>query len=838
MSAKPQLMLAPRVSPLVRKATFAVRPAVRGKFLWRGDEKLYVRGVTYGPFRPLEDGSEYKTPDAVDQDFAAMASAGINTVRVYTVPPLWLLDLAAEHGLLVLAGLPWEQHVTFLDDRRRTRDIERRVREGVRSLAGHPALFGVTVGNEIPASIVRWHGRKPIERFIHRLYDAAKSEDPDTLVTYVNFPTTEYLDLGFLDFSCFNVYLESREQLGAYMARLQTLAGEKPLVMAEVGLDSLRHGWNKQAATLDWQVRTVFEGGASGLFVFAWTDEWHRGGHDIEDWDFGLTTRDQDQKPSLTAVKEAFAEAPVAARADWPRISVVVCSCNGMSTIADTLDHLAQVAYPDFETIVISDGSTDRTAAIARSYAGVRVIETPNHGLSAARNLGMRVATGEIIAYIDDDAYPDPHWLHYLAHAFLSSSHAAIGGPNLPPPEDGPIAECVARAPGGPIHVLVTDQLAEHIPGCNFAVRKCALEAIGGFDPIYRAAGDDVDVCWRIQERGWTIGFHPAAVVWHHRRNSFRTYWRQQRGYGKAEALLEQKWPEKYNAAGHVNWAGRLYGAGVMRPVSLVQRVYHGTWNSAPFQSLYQPAAPVWQALAQMPEWYMVTAALALLTALGFSWRPLFWAAPLLGLSVLLPLMQIVAAVWRTDFSRPGLRVPTAGLFAIQPLARLWGRFAHGLTPWRRRGSRNRLALRSFRHTTWSETWLPVPDWVERARTNLRSHGVPAAPGGACDRWDLEIRGGLFGSARIRLAVEEHGAGRQLLRWHVWPRVPAGALTAIATLAALALGAAAAHAWTAASVLGGCVMLVVMRVGIECSRALGSVRGALEDFSDQASRLK
>src|SRR3989449_2070196 len=59
------------------------------------------------------------------------------------------------------------------------------------------------------------------------------------------------------------------------------------------------------------------------------------------------------------------------------------------------------------------------------------------------------------------------------------------------------------------------------------AFRTAFLEAVGGFDPRFRTAGDDVDVCWRLQDRGWTLGFHPAAVVWHHRRNSVRTYWRR-----------------------------------------------------------------------------------------------------------------------------------------------------------------------------------------------------------------------------------------------------------------------------------------------------------------------
>src|SRR5207247_2750411 len=186
----------------------------------------------------------------------------------------------------------------------------------------------------------------------------------------------------------------------------------------------------------------------------------------------------------------------------------------------------------------------------------VPLIRTEDRGLSRSRNMGMRAATGDIVAYIDDDARPDPHWLKYLAHTFATSGHAGVGGPNIPPPGDGPIADCVARAPGGPVHVLLSDREAEHIPGCNMAFRRSALAAIDGFDPQFRAAGDDVDVCWRLKERGRTIGFHPAAMVWPHRRNSVRADWMQQTGYGRAAAMLERKWPEKYNGPGDVSWAG------------------------------------------------------------------------------------------------------------------------------------------------------------------------------------------------------------------------------------------------------------------------------------------
>ena len=78
----------------------------------------------------------------------------------------------------------------------------------------------------------------------------------------------------------------------------------------------------------------------------------------------------------------------------------------------------------------------------------------------------------------------------------------------------------VAHAPGGPVHVLLTDQIAEHIPGCNMSFRREALQTVGGFDTRFRVAGDDVDICWRLQESGETIGFCPGAVVVHSRRRS------------------------------------------------------------------------------------------------------------------------------------------------------------------------------------------------------------------------------------------------------------------------------------------------------------------------------
>ena len=824
-------------------APIVERPQARGKFLFVGEEKLWLRGVTYGTMG--DDATGYPDEAVVHADFAAMNRAGLNAVRVYTVPPRWLLDEAARQGLRVMVGLPWEQHIAFLDNPGGARRILARLEQEIAPCLGHPAVLAYAVGNEIPASVVRWHGKRRIERFLKALTAMVRRRDPSALVTYVNFPTTEYLDLPFVDFLSFNVYLEDRAKLARYLARLQNLAGERPLVMAEIGLDSRRNGKTVQAETLRWQLETSFEAGCSGVFVFAWTDEWRRGGHAIEDWDFGLTSRSRRPKPALAAVSQTFAEAPFAEGRAWPRISVVVCSYNGSGTIEETLIHLAKVDYPDFEVIVIDDGSTDATPEIARRY-DVRLVSTPNQGLSAARNLGMELSTGEIVAYTDDDAYPDPDWLKYLAAAFARSDHAAMGGPNIAPPQDGDTAECIANAPGGPLHVLIDDELAEHIPGCNMAYRRDRLMAVGGFDTQFRVAGDDVDVCWKLQAEGDTLGFCAAAMVWHHRRPSISRYLKQQRGYAKAEALLAAKWPEKYNAAGHMSWHGRLYGRGIIQTLMPVQRIYHGPQGTALFQSVYEPAPGVLGSLPLMPEWYFLVGSMVLLSLLGLAWAPLLWLAPFAAAAVAATLWQACQGAMRADFRGRTLsagkiwklRATVAWLHLLQPLARLQGRIQHGIGPWRRSDLTLTPSPAPREDAFWSETWEACETRLQGVEAELHEADRALTVGGDFDRWDVTIHGGLLGGMRAVAMIEEHGAGRQLFRLKAWPTTPRVAWLSVALLTLLTVLAAHDAAWFAAGPLAGAAGAFAALIYASCASASAAWSAALEAYATKAGLIR
>jgi O-antigen biosynthesis protein len=822
-------------TPSQENARSTLRPTVKGKFLFLGDQKIIIRGVTYGPFRPEPDGSEYHTPESAAADFAMISARGLNAVRTYTVPPRWFLDLAHEHSLWVMVGLPWEQHITFLDDPQRMRSIEERVRSGVRHCAGHPAVLCYTIGNEIPAPIVRWHGRRRVEAFLERLYRIAKDEDPTGLVSYINYPTTEYLELPFLDFMGFNVYLETPAKFDSYLARLQNLAGNRPLIMAEIGLDSQRNGEDAQAETLRWMMQSIFSAGCAGAFIFAWTDEWHRGGHDILDWDFGLTTRERRPKAALVAVQETLAQLPFPAEIDWPRISIVICSYNGARTLRNSCAGVMEVDYPDYEVIVVDDGSTDATAAIAHEY-GFTVLTTENRGLSSARNTGWQAATGEIVAYLDDDAYPDPHWLRYLAHTFLTTDFVAVGGPNIAPPGDGPVADAVANAPGGPIHVLLSDCEAEHLPGCNMAFRRWALEAVGGFDPQFRIAGDDVDLCWRLQDQGGRLGYHAAAMVWHHRRNTIWGYWKQQKNYGVAEAMLEHKWPQKYNSIGHLTWHGRLYNSGFGRALPFRKwRIYHGVWGSALFQSLYTTAPGTLWSLPLMPEWNLLSLILLLLSLLGLLWAPLLGVLPLFLICVGTSLVYAYTGASHASFPTPPQswweRVNwsslTMLLYLLQPLARLWGRLSEGLTPWRRRGVGAFAFPRPRVRELWSEKWNSPESRLSLLEWSLRHKNVVVLPGGDFDGWDLEVRGGLLGAVRMCLVIEEHGGGKQMIKLRSWPVFRTLGLLLTLLLTGLAAAAALDGDWFVMAVLAvGAGGLALQAFG-DCAFATASyLRGA------------
>jgi glycosyltransferase involved in cell wall biosynthesis len=589
------------------------------------------------------------------------------------------------------------------------------------------------------------------------------------------------------------------------VARLHNLAGDKPLVLTEFGMDAVRAGEDHQAETLAWQVRSAFEMGAAGTVVFTWTDDWFTGGYQITDWAFGLVNAHRQPRKAYYAVQAAFQEPCPPLPEDPPKISVVVCAYNAAATMRDCLESLTKLSYPNYEAIIVDDGSTDGTGAIADEYPQFKVIHQPNRGLSGARNVGLQAATGEIVAYADSDAMPDPDWLTYLALKFKAGDMAGIGGPNLPPPEHDWVANCVAAAPGSPTHILLDDETAEHIPGCNMAFRKDALDEVEGFDTRYTAAGDDVDICWRLQERGYRIGFSPAAMVWHHRRKTVRSYLKQQMGYGKAEAMLLHKHPDRFNSLGNARWAGRIYGGIRNRLAASQSFIYYGPFGSGLFQRVYQ-APTSW--LADFPlslEWNLLTA----LLLLGGLLSPLFSVLGLLsgGASA----WRVVQRALSTDIAvthHKGLgRVLVGALSYIQPLARGWARFKRVLADdlHRHRPQNWKRHLRAMvvypwrRHTVlsyWTDAGVEKETLLQGLLHQLREAGYPTLTDSGWNPWDLTIDAHLWARIPIEVVAENHGGEKRLVRFRLsckFASLSKGLLWACGGF--LVLGLLHAHPW-------------------------------------------
>jgi glycosyltransferase involved in cell wall biosynthesis len=753
-------------------------PQVRAvaKFFFEGDRKFFVKGVTYGPFKPDAEGNYFGHPEQVDADLALMRQVGLNVIRVYHAPPRWFLDRCAAAGLRVLITLPWAKHVEFLRRKKARDEITRSVRNAVKSYAGHPAVFGYLVGNEISSTMARWLGVRRVTEFVEHLIRIGRALDPDVLFSYATYPPTEYLLPQNVDFFCFNVYLHNQNDFERYLLRLQNLTEEKPLILGEFGMDTIRHSQEEQAEMLGWHIDSVVKCGLAGTIFFSWTDEWYTGEQEITDWAFGIVTRDRQPKKAFHMLREKLGREnsilPHRPLARTPSVSVIVCSYNGAKTLAACLESLGRLNYPDYEVILIDDGSTDDTAYIASQFPQVRYIHQANHGLSHARNTGAAAANGEVLVYTDSDCMADVDWLYYMIGTLTSGNYAGAGGPNITPPAKNWIQACVAAAPGGPSHVLLTDTVAEHIPGCNMAFYKWAFDSAGGFDPEYRKAGDDVDFCWRLQQAGHVIAFSPTAVVWHHRRFTLRAFFKQQDGYGEAESLLRFKHLIFFGPTGTAKWRGQIYGAPrfswfLNRPI-----IYHGVFGEGFFQSMYPTPQSDIAAYLGSIEWFALT---IFLFGLGI-FLPSLRIVPyvMLGGTLCVALSYMVRARIEPKFDTVAARLVVMFLAFVQPLVRGFSRYFTWLhfkrTPRNVIRAHEQLpAVARFagflgRRVFWSEEGRDRHHLLGAIFQLLEEEGWRYSTDSGWNEWDIQIYGNFWWSVVLQTVTEYHGEAKCLTR--------------------------------------------------------------------------
>jgi len=340
------------------------------------------------------------------------------------------------------------------------------------------------------------------------------------------------------------------------------------------------------------------------------------------------------------------------------------------------------------------------------------------------------------------------------------------------PPEDSWVAGAVLVSPGGPAHVMLTDREAEHIPGCNMAFYKWALEAVGEFDPIFRKAGDDVDICWRLQQHGLHLGFSSGGFVWHYRRSNVADYLEQQRGYGEAEALLAARHAEYFSAVGTSVWRGRIYASSKLGVTIQQPRIYHGPLGAGWFQTLYTAEPAALLTLTTTLEFHVLVTLPLLVLAVSFSW---LWPLAVTSLAISLCTCAVAAAQAEIPghqqrfWSRPLVAL----LFFLQPIVRGLARYQGRLNvrPMPAAALKRLDALpREDRAPLVEELnfWTPSGfdrlTFIKALMQRLDREGWNSRPDAGWSHYDVEIYGSRWSRLQLVTVAEQMPDDSKLLR--------------------------------------------------------------------------
>lgn len=235
----------------------------------------------------------------------------------------------------------------------------------------------------------------------------------------------------------------------------------------------------------------------------------------------------------------------------YPYVSIVVGVRNEEKYIAECIESLFQVDYPKecYEIIIVDGMSTDDTQNIIKRYP-VKLILNEKKNVAAARNLGVKNAQGDLIAFTDGDCKVDKFWLKTLVKEFANAPDdvACVGGPNLIFDTDPVFARVVGYAQetlmgsGGSAqsHGYTKKQYVQSIPNCNALYKKSAIEKVGFFDE-YFVMGQDGDLNYRMQKAGYRFWYVPEAKVLHHRRATLKSFSIRMFKYGAWMAELFRK---------------------------------------------------------------------------------------------------------------------------------------------------------------------------------------------------------------------------------------------------------------------------------------------------------
>lgn len=230
-----------------------------------------------------------------------------------------------------------------------------------------------------------------------------------------------------------------------------------------------------------------------------------------------------------------------------PKVSIIIPLYVIEPRFFEDLKKFRKLNYPNYEIIVV----VDRKVQIPNPRIRVFITGKKYTGPAEKRDLAIKNAEGEICAFIDDDAYPDPDWLKNAVVHFRNQRIAGVGGPGLTPPEDNFWAQVTGVVyksvfcGGHTQHRFVRSykRFVDDYPAYNLLVRKDVLNEVGGYGS-YFYGGEDTFLCLKIIKEGWKILYDPDVVVYHHRRPMFLSYLRQISNIGTHRGYFAKKFPQ------------------------------------------------------------------------------------------------------------------------------------------------------------------------------------------------------------------------------------------------------------------------------------------------------
>jgi glycosyltransferase involved in cell wall biosynthesis len=229
-----------------------------------------------------------------------------------------------------------------------------------------------------------------------------------------------------------------------------------------------------------------------------------------------------------------------------PLVSIIIPVKNGERIIEKCLRSLQSLNYPDYEIIVVNDGSTDSTGEILKNFPAVTVITTEGIGPSAARNLAIARSTGEYLAFTDGDCIIHPEWLNELLPHFTDETIMGVGGDQLCPEDEAPFGKDVhdfmkrISFSSDYLKTSTTVMKVKHNPTCNMMYRRKAFAMQEGFKKDLWPC-EDLEFDYRLIKAGYTLIFNPGAIVYHYRPRSLKSFCRMHFRYGRAHVKLVQK---------------------------------------------------------------------------------------------------------------------------------------------------------------------------------------------------------------------------------------------------------------------------------------------------------